>query len=154
MRRCFLVAATVAFLGHAPAFYSQALAQQAEAPLPFSAEDTGAFVDARIAALKAGLKLTPEQEKYWPALDAALREAAKTRADRGAGWREKAKDLRDKDEVIESLRLHAKDLQARGFEMEKVADAAKPLFESLNKAQKRRFGILLRAIAGPGFSKQ
>jgi hypothetical protein len=48
----------------------------------FSAEDFAAFTDARIAALKAGLKLTPEQEKNWPALEAALRERAKARAAR------------------------------------------------------------------------
>src|SRR5439155_23574335 len=36
-----------------------------------SAEDVAAFTDARIAGLKAGLKLTPEQEKNWPAVEAA-----------------------------------------------------------------------------------
>src|ERR1700751_1278626 len=34
-----------------------------------NAEDAAAFTDARIAALKAGLKLTPEQEKNWPAVE-------------------------------------------------------------------------------------
>ena len=32
-----------------------------------NAEDIAAFGDARIAALHAGLKLTAEQEKNWPA---------------------------------------------------------------------------------------
>ena len=42
-------------------------------------EDRAAVVDARIAALKAGLKLTPDQEKNWPAYEAALRNLAKLR---------------------------------------------------------------------------
>src|SRR6516162_3846999 len=47
-----------------------------------SAEDRAAFVDARIAALKAGLELTPDQAKNWPAFEQALREMAKLRAER------------------------------------------------------------------------
>src|SRR6476659_7567111 len=46
------------------------------------AEDAAAFTDARIAGLKAGLKLTAEQEKSWPAVETALRDLAKQRADR------------------------------------------------------------------------
>ena len=47
-----------------------------------SAEDIGAFTDARVAALKAGLKLTVDQEKNWPAFEQAYRELAKLRSDR------------------------------------------------------------------------
>ena len=43
-----------------------------------SAEDAQAFSDARIAGLKAGLRLTTEQEKSWPAVEAAMRELRKT----------------------------------------------------------------------------
>ena len=45
-------------------------------------EDRAAFADARIAAVKAGLKLTPDQEKLWPPVEAAVREFAKLRIDR------------------------------------------------------------------------
>ena len=44
-----------------------------------SADDISAFSDARIAALHAGLKLTADQEKSWPPVEAALREIAKQR---------------------------------------------------------------------------
>ncbi len=47
-----------------------------------------AFTDARIAGLKAGLKLTAEQEKNWPAVETAIRDLAKERADRMAARRE------------------------------------------------------------------
>jgi hypothetical protein len=49
-----------------------------------SAEDISAFTDARIAALKAGLRLTPDQEKNWPAFESAVRDMAKARAERWA----------------------------------------------------------------------
>ena len=47
-----------------------------------SPEDRAAFADARIAAVKAGLKLTPDQEKLWPPVEAAVRDFAKMRIDR------------------------------------------------------------------------
>jgi zinc resistance-associated protein len=39
-----------------------------------SVEDMAAFADARIAGLKAGLELTPDQAKNWPAFEQALRD--------------------------------------------------------------------------------
>src|SRR5882757_1593452 len=45
-------------------------------------EDRAAFTDARIAAVKAGLKLTPDQEKLWPPVETAVRDFAKLRIDR------------------------------------------------------------------------
>jgi zinc resistance-associated protein len=49
-----------------------------------SLEDRAAFTDARIAALKAGLKLTPEQDKNWAPFEAALRDIAKAHQERMA----------------------------------------------------------------------
>src|ERR1700761_8948416 len=59
-----------------------------------TAEDVAALTDARIAALKTGLKLSAEQEKNWPAVEAAIRDLAKQRADRIAQFRE-ARGKRD-----------------------------------------------------------
>jgi hypothetical protein len=150
MNKLVLIAATaVVFV--TPNFSSRAAAM----PDPeskyhrFSAEDHAAFTDARIAALKAGLKLTPSQEKNWPALEAALRDAAKARSARMSEWRDKAKEIHERNDVIEGLQLHAKGLSALGAEIGKVADAAKPLFDSLDDAQKRRFGVLLHVLARP-----
>ena len=44
-----------------------------------SADDRAALVDARIAGLKAGLKLTAEQEKLWPPVEKAIRDTATNR---------------------------------------------------------------------------
>jgi hypothetical protein len=47
-----------------------------------SPEDMSAFLDARVAGMKAGLKLSPDQEKNWPAFETAYRDLAKLRMDR------------------------------------------------------------------------
>ncbi|MGA7383978.1 MAG: Spy/CpxP family protein refolding chaperone [Methylocella sp.] len=93
-------------------------------------------------------KLTPAQEKNWPALETALREQAKARAARIAEWREKAKEPREHRSVIEGLQQGAKRLAARSAELEKLADAAKPLYDSLDDSQKGRFRPLLHIAGG------
>jgi LTXXQ motif family protein len=154
MKKYILVAVTAAFLAW-PNLSSSVLAAPPEAAEPygtyhpqFSPEDFAAFTDARIAALKTGLKLTPVQEKNWPALETALREQAAARAARMAEWREKAKEPREHRSAIEGLQERAKRLSARSTEMEKLAEAAKPLYDSLDDAQKRRFKPLLHMAIG------
>lgn len=154
MKKNLLVVATVALLA-LPNLSSTVLAASPEAPdgaemhhPKFSSEDFAAFTDARIAALKAGLKLTPAQEKNWPALETSLREQAKARAARIAEWREKAKEPREHRSVIEGLQRGAKRLAARSADLEHLADAAKPLYDSLDDAQKGRFRTLLHIATG------
>jgi zinc resistance-associated protein len=116
-----------------------------------SAEDIGALADARIAALHTGLKLTPEQEKNWPAVEAALRDVAKLRQERFAA---RANADRPQDPV-ERLGQMADAMQARGAALKKVADAAGPLYKSLDDAQKHRFVLLARMLRpnGDGFGR-
>lgn len=104
------------------------------------AEDITALGDARIAALKAGLKLTPEQEKNWPAVETAMRDLAKQRSERFAA---RANATEPKDPV-ERLSLRAEVMQERGAALKKLADASGPLYKSLDDGQKRRFAMLAR----------
>src|SRR5581483_2647646 len=129
-----------------------------------SVEDRAAFTDARIAALKAGLKLSAEQEKNWPAVETAIRDLAKQRADRikeradRAAARREARRSGDaaqpRPDAIARLRQGADALATRAAGLKKLADAAEPLYKSLNDDQKRRFGVLLRMgdrpAGGPG----
>ena len=105
-----------------------------------SAEDINAFGDARIAALHAGLKLTAEQEKNWPAVESALKDIAKQRSERFAA---RASADRPTD-PIERMSLRADALAQRGAALKKLADAAGPLYKSLDDAQKHRFTLLAR----------
>ena len=122
----------------------------------FSPEDRAAFLDARIAALKAGLELNPEQEKNWPPLESAMRDLAKQRAERFAAWRER-RDNSQNDQgaaaevnPIDRLTRVSERLSARAADLQKLAAAAKPLYDSLDDSQKRRFAVLFRGPAGHG----
>jgi zinc resistance-associated protein len=119
----------------------------------FSPEDRAAFLDARIAALKAGLQLNAEQEKNWPPLESAMRDLAKQRAERFAAWRERREGNEDEDaEVnpIDRLARASKLLSDRAADFEKLAAAAKPLYDTLDDSQKRRFSVLFRSRMGHG----
>ena len=130
----------------------------------FSAEDTAAFTDARIAGVKAGLQLTAEQEKNWPAVETAIRDLAKQRADRMKERMDRMTARRDArrsgndtaqpgPDAIARLRQGADAMNARASGLKKLADAAEPLYKSLDDGQKHRFAMLLRmgGRAGGGF---
>ena len=119
----------------------------------FTPEDRAAFLDARIAALKAGLELNAEQEKNWAPLESAMRDLAKQRAERFAAWRERRDDNQDGDAEISPLDRLARAserLSARAADLQKLAAAAKPLYDSLDDGQKRRFAVLFRGSMGRG----
>ncbi|MGV6873002.1 Spy/CpxP family protein refolding chaperone [Pseudochelatococcus sp. B33] len=109
----------------------------------FSAEDRAAFTAARLAALKAGLQLTTEQETHWTALETALRSLSDERAEQRQE-RAQQRGERSRPDALEALSRQAEGLRGRADRLTTVAEAAKPLFDSLDDAQKRRFGILLR----------
>jgi zinc resistance-associated protein len=113
-----------------------------------SAEDVTAFGDARIAALHAGLKLNADQEKNWPALETALRDLSKQRSERFAA---RASGDRPTDPVAR-LSLRADTMLQRGAALKKIADAASPLYKSLDDGQKHRFMLLAR-LNGPQFGE-
>jgi hypothetical protein len=108
-------------------------------------EDRAAFVDARIAAVHAGLKLTADQEKLWPPVEAAVRDFAKLRIDR-ANARMKARDdaggQPTPDDPIARLRERADNMAASSAALKKIADAADPLYKTLDEGQKRRLAML------------
>lgn len=122
-----------------------------------SADDMGAFADARIAALKAGLRLTPEQEKLWPPVETTLKELSakqitqreefrKQRAERrGPPDRQAKQEQRQSPNPIERLRKGADRLSEAGADLKRLADVTDPLYQSLDEAQKRRFSALSHA---------
>ncbi len=147
MKRFMLATAMAPFLAFGIPWGASAAPEHSGDHHEISTEDKAAITDAHIAALKAGLKLTPAQEKNWPALEAVLRDVAKARAARMAEWHEKAKEHHEHPDLIENLRQGAKAMTERAGELEKIADAAKPLYDTLDEAQKRRFGMLFHVMA-------
>lgn len=117
---------------------SSAPAQHGFAPSP---ADRAAFLDARIAALHAGLELTADQEKLWPPVESAFRDLNKTIADA----REKAKSEGPATDPVARLQRISENQIARGEALKKLADAAAPLYSALTDDQKHRLPFLLRS---------
>jgi hypothetical protein len=106
---------------------------------PFAAEDRGAFLDARVAALHAGLQLTPEQDKAWPAFEQAYRDLAALRDRRRA-----APGPDESLDPVQRIQRRAEAMTAHGAALKRYAEALEPLYKSFDDGQKRRFGFLSR----------
>jgi LTXXQ motif family protein len=111
-----------------------------------SSEDRAALTDARIAAVKTGLKLTSDQEKLWPPVEAAVRDFAKLRIDRANArmnaQRDDTPDAQKPDDPVSRLRDRADTMATTAAAMKRIADAADPLYKTLDDGQKRRLAIL------------
>ncbi|MGF6306732.1 hypothetical protein ABIB82_000879 [Bradyrhizobium sp. i1.8.4] len=122
-----------------------------------SPEDRAAFLDARIAAVHAGLKLNADQEKLWPPVEAAVRDFAKMRLDRANARMAAEKTDADKaerpDDPVARLRERADNMAATATSLKKIADAADPLYKTLDDNQKRRLAMLTH-MEGRGFGAE
>jgi hypothetical protein len=105
-----------------------------------SANQIVAQSDARAARMKADLRLTPEQEKSWSGFETALHEVAQKRADREIALRAARAEKKEPVDIIEQMRSQADSMSDRSADQKKLADAAQPLFATLDDQQKQRFG--------------
>jgi hypothetical protein len=112
-------------------------AQTAEPP-QLTAEQIVANSDAYIERIKAELQLTPEQEKNWTAFNSAMHYLGHNGADR-LNLRIARAQRDPPDDIIEQMRNEAQFLNDRAVDQRNVADAAEPLFASLNDKQKAIF---------------
>ena len=114
-----------------------AVLTQAGAP-QLTAEQIVANSDANIERIKKELNLTPEQEKNWAGFNSAMHYLGHNGADRLNLRIARAK--RDPpDDIIEQMRNEAQFLNDRAVDQRNVADAAEPLFASLDEKQKAMF---------------
>jgi hypothetical protein len=103
-----------------------------------TAEQIVANSDANIERIKTELKLTPEQEKHWSGFNSAMHYLGHNGADRLNLRIARAK--RDPpDDIIEQMRNEAQFLNDRAVDQRNVADAAEPLFATLDDKQKKLF---------------
>jgi hypothetical protein len=111
-----------------------------------SAADLKSLTDARVAMIKAALQLTSDQEKYWPAVEDAIRTRAKNRQSRF----ERVAELRDSGPMealhernpVELMQRRAEALSQRAADLKKVADAWEPLYKTLSDDQKKRMAFV------------
>jgi Spy/CpxP family protein refolding chaperone len=111
-----------------------------------SAGDMKSLTDMRVGIVKAALQLTPDQEKYWPAVEDAIRARAKNRQvrwERVAQLHENgAMDALHDRNPIELMQGRADRLIQRGADLKKLADAWEPLYKTLSEDQKKRMAFV------------
>jgi len=110
--------------------------------------DHGFMLDAKLAGMKAGLKLTADQEKLWGPFEAAVRDVAKTHEEDWRKMREmhEAEKPGERPSPIDHMMMMSDRLARDAAELKQVAEAAKPLFDSLDDGQKHHFGPLLMTL--------
>ena len=125
-------------------------ATTAVAPEHARASDRSALIDARLNVVKATLALTPDQEKFWPAIDEAVRARVKNRQARIENAAKRVDELREQNPMdvlsdrdpVAFLQRRADALTQRAADLKKVANAWQPLYQTLTPDQKRRLGFL------------
>jgi hypothetical protein len=114
----------------------QVLTQDGEPQL--TADQIVANSDANIERIKNELQLTPEQEKHWTGFNSAMHYLGHNGADR-LNLRIARAQRDPPDDIIEQMRNEAQFLNDRAVDQRSVADAAEPLFASLDDRQKQIF---------------
>ena len=122
--------------------------------------------EGKLAMAKTALKLNPEQDKLWAALETEIRASFKARADRMADrkkmWEErrksrdesKADDKAGKDtapgkpDIAERITKMSQHMSERADRMKAFAAAFTPLYASLSDEQKEVMRPLLRDLMG------
>jgi hypothetical protein len=136
-----IAGSTAVYAQHRPWF------QEHMQRMRMSPEDRAAMLDARIAAVHAGLKLNADQEKLWSPVESAVRDFAKMRIDRAnARMNPPTGDSKDAqktpDDPVARLRERADNMAATSTALRKIADAADPLYKTLDDGQKHRLAML------------
>lgn len=118
-----------------------------------SQDEFNRLVDARIAGVKAGLKLSADQERLWAPVETAVRNTATQRFNRF----EQRRAMRDQQSSIDFMQR----LEQRGTTMTEnaqqtsaLATAMRPLWNTFSDDQKRIAPRLLRsAVGGDGMGR-
>jgi hypothetical protein len=140
----FLVFAAAAgwLLAAGPAVQAQTGQPAADGPAAieiYTDADASAVLNARIAALKTVLELTPDQQKLWPSVEASIRKIAADAMARGK-QRSEAPAAKDFLDVLERVG----DAEAtRAADLKVFVAAARPLVAALNDAQRNRVPAFL-----------
>ena len=142
-----VVGATALFLIASPIANAQT---PSATPERLNAADRNTLTDLRIDLVKAALQLTPDQEKYWPAVESAIRARAEDRKARLAKIGETVGKRADESRVeamrnrdpITFLQRRSEALAQRSADLDKLAEAWQPLYKTLSPEQRQRMGAI------------
>jgi hypothetical protein len=150
MLKMVVAGTTALFLTSSPIANAQTSQTSSAVPERLSAADRNTLTDMRIDLVKAALQLTPDQEKYWPPVESAIRARAEDRKGRLAKIGQtvgKAADenrlevLRDRDPIT-FLQRRSEALAQRSADLDKLAETWQPLYKTLSTEQRQRMAAL------------
>jgi hypothetical protein len=102
-------------------------------------------VDARIARLKADLRLTSDQEKNWGGLQTVLHDHGVGEMKSPTAGRSARADRDERPNDIVMMRDEANELNAKAASLKKLADAVDPLYGSLDDRQRHKLVQFMKA---------
>ena len=148
MLKTIAAGAAALFVAASPLAHAQT--PSSATPERLSQTDRNALTDLRIDLVKAALQLTPEQQKYWPPVENAIRARAEDRRDRFAKIAETMGKRADKSpaevmsnrDPIAFLQRRAEALAQRSADLNKLAEAWQPLYKTLSPEQRQRMAAL------------
>ena len=145
-----VVAGTTALFLTSPIANAQTSQTSSATPERLNAADRNTLTDMRIDLVKAALQLTPDQEKYWPAVESAIRARAEDRKARLAKIGEtvgkradesRVEVLRNRDPIT-FLQRRSEALAQRSADLDKLAEAWQPLYKTLSPEQRQRMAAI------------
>jgi len=99
------------------------------------------LTDLRLGIVKAALQLTPEQQRYWPAVEEAVAARGEARYRRLTALAQRAPSEGEIDPV-QLIRQRADMLSQRAAGLKQLADAWQPLYQTLAPDQRTRMRTL------------
>ena len=148
MLKIVAVGLTALFVTASPLAYAETPAERGMERL--SAADLSRLADERIDLVKSALQLTPDQQKYWPAVEDAIRARALNRVARLAQI-EETMGKRSDETLVEKLKnrdpiaflnRRANALAQRSTDLKNLATAWEPLYKTLTPEQRKRMAAL------------
>jgi hypothetical protein len=122
----------------------------ATTPERLNATELNTLTDMRVDLVKAALQLTPEQEKLWPPVETAIRANAEDRKARIAkiqetvgirGDQSRTDVMRNRDPIA-FLQRRSQALAQRSADLDRLAEAWQPLYNTLSQEQRQRMASL------------
>src|SRR5215472_3762503 len=151
MLKIIAAGTTALFLAASSVAHAQNSQTSAPAsPERLNAADRNNLTDMRIDLVKAALQLTPDQEKLWPPVESAIRARAEDRKARIAKIQEtvgiradqsRAEVLRNRDPIA-FLQRRSEALAQRSANLDKLAEARHPLYDTMSQEERQRMAAL------------
>jgi len=138
MRKTFILFMSAALLT-GTALTGSAVARDRSDRTELTATQMTDRAEAQTAKMKVDLNLTPDQEKNWSGFASAMQDMSKKQADRRIAMRDARAQLHGSFDALDEMRKNADRQIERSNDRKKLADAAQPLYTSLNEQQKNRF---------------